>query len=199
MFVDNFSIEQTQALILIGSYGKREGGVVYEDNMYKPHNNLDLLYIYNGKIDSTKYQEVTKKLKHIAEEYNIGIDLSAINKQKLLELKGLVISYDMRFGHITVLGDSQFLKQQSEFNVYNIDPIDIRQLLVNRGTLLLINRLILRKEILSEKEKTLIIKHIMKAILGYGDAFLYFNDNYHWSCAQKQLNMSKLSNAPREL
>ncbi|MFK5938492.1 MAG: hypothetical protein QM497_08865 [Sulfurimonas sp.] len=194
VFKELFSKNQTAALILIGGYGRGEGGIVLENDTYHPHNNLDLLYIYNGNIDTAMTELANTKLQEISRNYGIGIDMSAINKQKLMRLDGLVIGYDMRFGHRTLLGDSSFLKEHKEFSIYNIDPVDIRQLLVNRGTLLLINRLLLNKQTLTKDEKKLIIKHAIKAIIGYGDALLYFNDSYHWSYAQKQLNMSKLKN-----
>lgn len=199
VFKDLFSKSQTAALILIGGYGRGEGGVVQENGTYHPHNNLDLLYIYNGKINAHLIEQANKKLQEISKEYGIGIDMSAINKQKLMRLDGLVVSYDMRYGHRTLLGDSKFLKDHKAFSLYNIDPADMRQLLVNRGTLLLINRVLLNKPSLTKDEKKLIIKHAIKAIIGYGDALLYFNDSYHWSYMQKQSNMSESNNIDKSI
>jgi len=199
VFKELFSEKQTAALILIGGYGRGEGGIVLEDGKYRPHNNLDLLYIYNGKISSTLVDQANTQLQEISEKYGIGIDMSALNKQKVLRLNGLVVSYDMRFGHRTLLGDSTFLKEHEAFSVYNINAADARQLLVNRGTLLLINRVLLNKPSLEKSEKKLIIKHAIKAIIGYGDALLYFNNAYHWSYAQKQVNMSKLENIDKSI
>jgi len=193
IFKEYFTKEQTTALILIGGYGRGEGGIVKKDGVYRPHNNLDLLYIYNETLDKKILTRVDEALQKISKEYDIGIDLSAISKKKILNLEGLVISYDMRFGHKTLLGDSSFIREYDHFSVYNIDPVDMRQLLVNRGTLLLINRLLLQKEELSTRDKKLIIKHAIKAIIGYGDALLFFHNQYHWSYAQKQSNMTKLS------
>ncbi len=191
VFKDNFSDEQTAALILIGGYGRGEGGVVIENLVPSPHNNLDLLYIHNGRIPARTVNLVNELLQATSKKYNIGIDMFTINKQKLLKLNGLVIGYDMRYGHKTLLGNSTFLKEHKSFSIYNIDTTDIRQLIVNRGTLLLINRLLLQKESLIKEEKKLIIKHCIKAIIGYGDALLYFNNLYHWSYAKKQSNMSQ--------
>jgi hypothetical protein len=193
IFEDSFEKDKTAALILIGGYGRGEGGIMMKNGQYHPHNNLDILYIHNGSVDSKVVEAVDKALQALAKTYDIGIDMSAINKQKLLKLDGLVIGYDMRFGHKTLLGDSTFLKNHEAFSLSNIDPIDIRQLLVNRGTLLLINRVLLKKHSLSEDEKKLIIKHAIKSIIGYGDALLFFHNAYHWSYAQKQSNMSELS------
>ncbi len=191
IFKDNFTYDETAALILIGGYGRGEGGIVVENGVHSPHNNLDLLYIYNGNISSKTVDLVNELLQITAIKYSIGIDMFAINKQKLLNINGLVIAYDMRYGHKKLLGNSNFLKEHKAFSIYNIDPADIRQLIVNRGTLLLINRLLLQKESLTKEEKKLIVKHTIKAIIGYGDALLYFNNLYHWSYAKKQSNMSE--------
>lgn len=193
IFKDTFTEDKTATLILIGGYGRGEGGITLKNGLYHPHNNLDLVYVYEDSIDNHMVRNVDNTLQKLAKEYDIGIDMSAISKQKLLKLDGLVIGYDMRFGHKTLLGDSTFLKNHKDFSLSNIDPIDVRQLLVNRGTLLLINRILLEKPLISVDEKKLIIKHTIKAIIGYGDALLYFHDAYHWSYAQKQSNMSELA------
>jgi len=199
LFEEKFDEEETAALILIGGYGRGEGGVVKINDHYRPHNNLDLIYIHNQNIEQSRIDEVNKALQVIADEEGIGIDLSAINKEKLLSLRGLVIGYDMRFGHKCLLGNSDFLRNHRAFDLYDIDPADARQLLVNRGTLLLINKALLRQETLGEKEKKLIIKHAIKAIIGYGDALLFFHNKYHWSYAQKQTNMMQLKEASPEI
>lgn len=199
IFKEAFNDDQTAALILIGGYGRGEGGITLKDGEYHPHNNLDLLYIYNKHIEKSLVDTVDKTLQDLSKEYDIGIDMFTINKKKLLKLDGLVIGYDMRYGHKTLLGNSSFLKEYKAFSLNNIDPVDVRQLLVNRGTLLLINRLLLQKSQLTEEEKRLIIKHTIKAIIGYGDALLYFNNAYHWSYAQKQSNMSELLNIDEKI
>jgi hypothetical protein len=199
IFQELFSEEETAALIIIGGYGRGEGGIVIQDGTYRPHNNLDLLYIYNNAVDENKVTLANTKLQEVSNKYDFGIDMSAINKQKLMNLDGLVIGYDMRHGHKVLLGDSAFLKEHKAFSLYSIDPVDIRQLLVNRGTLLLINRLLLKKETLSLNEKKLIIKHSIKAIIGYGDALLFFNNTYHWSYAQKQSNMAEAKNIDSDI
>ncbi|RUM44219.1 MAG: hypothetical protein DSY46_06170 [Hydrogenimonas sp.] len=187
-----FPMEQTAALILIGNYGRGEGGVVKIDGVYRPYNNLELLYIHHGHIHPKEIEMIHRRLKQLSERYGIGIDFSAVNKNRLLSLQGLVLSYDIRFGHKTLLGDSTFLKKYEKFSLHNIAPTKMRQLLINRGVLLLINRLLLNKEVLSTDEKKLIIKHAMKAIIAYGDTLLYFHNCYHWSYAQKQFNMTQL-------
>jgi hypothetical protein len=199
VFNELFSEQETAALIVIGGYGRGEGGIVRKNDTYHPHNNIDFLYIHHGRISQKVVALANAKLQEISKKYDIGIDMSAINRQKLLNLKGLVVSYDMRYGHKTILGDSTFLKENASFSLYNIDPTDVRQLLINRGTLLLINRVLLNKETLTTEEKKLIIKHAIKAIIGYGDALLYFNDAYHWSYAQKLTNMTEQKNIPEEV
>ncbi|PHQ64999.1 MAG: hypothetical protein COB99_06475, partial [Sulfurimonas sp.] len=50
VFKDIFSQEKTAALILIGGYGRGEGGILQKNEKFYPHNNLDLLYIYNARV-----------------------------------------------------------------------------------------------------------------------------------------------------
>lgn len=197
-FKEKFSTEETQALLLIGGYGRGEGGVLNDKGVEKAHNNFDIIYVYKKKINKKKIEDINKSMQELGLEYEIGIDIFATSKAKLLELNGLVISYDMRFGHKLLYGDDSFLKAHTPYSLENINALDIRQLLVNRGTLLLINRLLLQKDQLNKAEKKTIIKHNVKAIIGFGDALLFFHKKYHWSYLQKQKNMASLKGIDKE-
>ena len=72
------------------------------------------------------------------------------------------------------------------YHSQNINLHDIRELLINRGTLLILNKKLLQKDNTSVKEKKIIIKHLVKGIIGYGDALLYAHGKYHWSYKRKK-------------
>jgi hypothetical protein len=99
--------------------------------------------------------------------------------------------YDMRHGHKTVLGDAGFVPSLARFTVGRILPSDIRDLLTNRGTLLVINDLLLERGAPALDERKLIVRHGMKAVIGYGDALLFFLGDYHWSYAEKARRMAR--------
>ncbi|GAB4455780.1 MAG: hypothetical protein OHK0029_12440 [Armatimonadaceae bacterium] len=106
--------------------------------------------------------------------------------------------YDMRFGHKTLWGDREFIPSLSRFTVETIPAWDARNLLVNRGTLLIINDALRERGSLSEGDRRTLIRHAVKAIIGYGDSLLYFFGQYHWSYRQKMERVAADTRIPVE-
>lgn len=134
----------------------------------------------------------------LIETFGIGIDIGLTTTRILARSRCLVMWYDFRFGHKTVLGDRAYVRGLEQFSHEGIDPLDVRNLLVNRGTLLVINRLLLEQPVLSSQQQRTIVKHAVKAIIGYGDALLFSEGAYHWSYAEKQRRMQSSSVASQE-
>src|SRR5690606_3500364 len=102
----------------------------------------------------------------------------------------LVMWFDMRFGHKVLLGDPSFARGLDRFRLSRIEPADVRNLLVNRGTLLVINDLLFDGPGGNdEAARRTALKHAMKAVIGYGDALLYFLGEYDHSYVEKQRRM----------
>ncbi|WP_197474771.1 hypothetical protein, partial [Oleiphilus sp. HI0079] len=183
----NIADHKLRSLILLGGYGKGEGGVSVVGNSYKPHNNFDLLLV-TQHLSKTKQERVnealSQQLQALAGKLDIGIDLSLIDQWKLKNMPTRVLWYDMMEGHRTLLGDAKFVPS-IKHKQRDIPAWDMRNLMVNRGSLLLLNQICLQNEERSQELDRLIIKHAMKAIIGYGDALLYSLDEYHWSYREK--------------
>ncbi|MCW3053157.1 MAG: hypothetical protein JWN14_2327, partial [Chthonomonadales bacterium] len=164
-------IKSIRALVLIGGYGRGEGGVERVGNQEMPHNNLDFLLILKhgaaSSLDRTQ-NSLSKRLQTIGREHGIGMDLSVVTVSQLRHAPCLVLWHDMRYGHKTILGDSDFVPSLTQFTPDRIEASDIRNLLVNRGTLLLINQMLLEAGPLNEARARTIVGHAMKAIIGYG-------------------------------
>lgn len=183
---------QYRALVLIGGYGRGEGGVERVGDDARPHNNLDFLLITRGLSKAKQEQlrcDVDAALAPLRESTGVGIDFSTISVAKLRRSPSLVMWYDMRFGHRTVLGDAEFVPSLKQFSLDKIPAWDVRNLLVNRGTLLVINDMMNDFGAPQAAIARTTIKHVMKAVIGYGDALLYFLGRYHWSYAEKQRRM----------
>ncbi|KZZ78700.1 hypothetical protein A3767_01845 [Oleiphilus sp. HI0133] len=191
----NIADNKLRSLILLGGYGKGEGGVSVVGNSYKPHNNFDLLLV-TQHLSKTKQERVnealSQQLQALAGKLDIGIDLSLIDQWKLKNMPTRVLWYDMMEGHRTLLGDAKFVPS-IKHKQRDIPAWDMRNLMVNRGSLLLLNQICLQNEERSQELDRLIIKHAMKAIIGYGDALLYSLDEYHWSYREKHARILKHS------
>jgi hypothetical protein len=186
--------ENLRCLVLFGGYGRGEGGVEIQGDSAIPHNNLDFLVI-TKKITARQQDDYVRQLNEaiqpIRERFGVGVDITAISDKKLKSAPSLVMWYDMRFGHKTVLGDANFVPSLKKFDLPRIPAWNVRDLMVNRGTLIVINDYLIDElgDQLSMKGRRSIIKHAMKAIIGYGDSLLYFLNDYHWSYSKKQTRM----------
>ena len=176
------------ALVLIGGYGRGEGGVEVVNGLERPHNNLDFLLITRSPSKELQHT-LDAALDPLRLQHGVGMDLSLTSPWKLQNSAPLLVWYDMRFGHKTLLGDAEFVPGLHRFTVERILPSDIRNLMVNRATLILINRMLLSQAVVSEAARKTVIKHAIKCIIGYGDAMLFFRKAYHWSYREKQRRM----------
>jgi hypothetical protein len=95
----------------------------------------------------------------------------------------------MRFGHKTVAGDAGFAPSLTRFRLEALDRADVLDLLVNRGSLLVLNARIAGGGARSEPARRAIVRHSIKAILGYGDACLFALSRYHASNLERQRRM----------
>ena len=168
--------------------GRGEGGVVLENGIEKPHNNFDLLLVSSGKPNI----ETDTMIKELEDELNFGLDLSIISENKLLSQSPRVIWYDMIKGHKILIGDENYLQKMPSISINDIPSWDFRNLMINRGSLLIINDLLLSELEETPKIRKTVIKHNVKAIIGYGDALLYINGKYDWSYVKKLENMKEL-------
>lgn len=199
---ENLPKDSYRALVLLGGYGRGEGGVERRGSVEHPHNNLDLLLITSlrgGLAQAALARRVVELTRPLVAEGGVEIDVSAINAWKLRTSPCLVIWYDMRFGHKTVAGDAAFIPSLHRFRSEAIEPADVLNLLVNRATLLVINDLLLARGARSLTDRRTIVKHAMKAIIGYGDAYLFARDDYSFSYVEKQRRMRARRDVPASL
>lgn len=191
--------QRLRSLVLMGGYGRGEGGVEVRDGVEHPHNNLDLLVITRGAAPPALKSHLDDALAPISNRHGIGTDVGVIADHALSRAPCLVMWYDLRFGHRTLLGDADFVPSLDRFRVDRIERADVRDLLVNRGTLLLINDALIAQGPLDPAQRRVVVRHAMKAIIGYGDAWLFFHGDYHWSYGERRRRMAARRDAPPAL
>jgi hypothetical protein len=188
--------EELRTLALIGGYGRGEGGVEWRGGSERPHNNLDFLLVIDGTVRPGLKQLLDGALEPLRRQYAVGLDLGIVTARALRRAPCLVMWYDMRHGHKTALGDTTFLPSLTHFSREAIVPGDVRDLLVNRGTLLVINQALVEQGGLDGEQRRALVRHAAKAIIGYGDTLLFFRGRYHWSYVEKRRRVAELRDVP---
>ncbi len=182
-----------KALVLAGGYGRGEGGVRVGDDGERPANNLDLLLFTVGLRTAERAAltaTINRELETLRRRSGMGIDFSIVDARRLERDRVRVLWYDVRHGHKLLAGDPRFLPGLSRFTVDNIDPREMGDLLINRGALLILNDLIFERGALTPARRETVLTHIAKAVIGYGDALLFFLGAYHWSYVERRQRMA---------
>lgn len=190
------------AILLLGGYGKGEGGVQTIDGVQQPHNNLDFLIVLQDARRRDKQQYLARAHEHLRQiktSSDLGVDLTVLTEPEFNHLETRLIWHDMVEGHKVIWGRRHVAEALRRHRLDAVPAWDFRNLLVNRGSLLMINRVLLEQKADHPEVRRAVIKHICKAIIGYGDAFLYFHNQYHWSYVEKRNRMQQLDAASPEL
>lgn len=186
----HFRPQEYRSVVLLGGYGRGEGGVIRDMTGEHLHNNIDLLLIAAtwGRKSSLK-KRLDTVLAPIAKNEKIGIDTGVIGEIELRHAPPHVIWFDVRWGHRTILGDASIIPSLRPLSAKEIAVDDVHALLVNRASLLVINDAILERGEPASHHARYVVKHLMKAILGHGDALLFAHGRYHAGYLEKQRRM----------
>jgi hypothetical protein len=196
----SFGPDDYTAVLISGGYGRGEGGVELKQGQETLHNNLDLIWVtpQAGKVALIR-EKLAQEALHFQRNHGVTLDTFVIDEAHLRRLPCLVMLYDMREGHRQLLGQPNYLQKNIAYGVQDILPSDMRNLLVNRGALLLINRWLLRLGKPTPELRKQIVRHAMKAIIGMGDSLLFMRGEYHWSYLEKARRMQLAVDLPLNL
>ena len=188
------------ALVLMGGYGRGEGGYCLVDGKPAPYNDYDYFLVVKGmgRKEATALQadlhEVALRLSHIV---GVEVDLAVLRQESLAAAPFSLMNAEMKWGHRVISGDPRVLEQMPAMPMDKLSLGEFTRLMNNRGALLLMNAMALdSKRTLKGKDLEEFFKYLFKAILACGDALLARNGTYHPSYVEKQKRLKFLKSLP---
>lgn len=200
--MDTVPAEQLVALVLIGGYGRGEGGFILTPDGPAPYNDYDYFVLVrkgNGAPRAALRSTLAALGKTLRQQVGVEVDLELLPAEQLKRAEPSLVFAEMRWGHRVVAGELRALNVMPRMPFHRIPPGEITRLMLNRGALLLMNqqRLDSRRPEdpdpdLADTERELFMKYLFKAVLACGDARLAAAGMYHPSYPEKLKRLESL-------
>lgn len=195
--------DNLKALVLAGSYGRGEGGIVTRDHVQHPSGTLDLILFVVGLRSAARQKLATDAgaaLGTLRRRYGVAIDLRVVDGHAVERDRVSLGWYDARNGHRHLAGDPGFLPGLARFTEGALDRAEAFDQIVHHAGLLVLNDVIRASGPLSPERREVILSQAASAILGFGDAFLLRRTAYHWSEVERWRRMGdRATSAPPDL
>ncbi len=193
-----FGGDNVEAILLVGGFGRSEGGVFVNGSGVHPVNDYDLLVVVKGSFylaNLTHRGKLKELLKRVAEEIHIKqIDAGITSKTLLRIAPNTIYNYELLAGHQFLWGHINLDKLMPPLCSRNIPLEEGTWLLVNRGGGLLIAARYFSSEGGVPEEKRLNFGiECQKALLAMGDCLLLEKGLYDCSYAKRLERAIRLS------
>jgi rhamnosyltransferase len=192
--------EHFESLVLMGGYGRGEGGYRLVDGKPAPCNDYDYFLVVKGMSRreagalQTRLREVAERLEHMV---GVEVDLAVLRKETLASAPFTLMNAEMKWGHRVIAGDRWVLQAMPAMPFDNLSLGEFTRLMNNRGALLLMNAKTLEgaRDIVGE-EREVFFRYLFKAVLACGDALLAMDGIYHPAYAEKRRRLTLVGELP---
>ena len=188
-----------QAIVLVGGYGRGEGGVYKDGASYRLVNDLDLLVFVRGYLSGRAGARLNQQLKALGRRLKPTaagikqIDLTVANTLALRFAPNLVVHYEVAHGHQVISGAVNLSKIMPRYDPRKLDPIDGAIYFFSRGSGLLLPALYFATGNLDNPEFQQNFQiEIQKACQAMGDALLLLTRQYHYSYRERLARFERL-------
>jgi len=177
-----------RALVLMGGYGRGEGGYVMRGREPAPYNDYDYFVVVRG-VDRSQRDAFNRSLAEQARalEISVGVevDFALLYEERLPSAEYSLMNAEMIWGHRVVAGDKGVLDAMPAMPFGRLPAGEFTRLMLNRGALLLMNQDRLDSTEPGAVDQEVFFKYLFKAVLACGDARLAGVGSYHPSYPKK--------------
>ena len=192
---ETVSAKEFVALILAGGYGRGEGGYRHTTTGVRPYNDYDYFVVLRGNRaqiarNRRRLESLGQKLEH---QTGVEVDFAILRESKLCRMPFTLMNAELRQGYRVIAGKQDVLESMPRMPVGQVPLAEFTRLLLNRGSLLLMNEQALaRRALASEEDREQFRRYIDKSILASGDARLAAASRYDLSWHTKLARLRRL-------
>ena len=185
-----------RALVLIGGYARGEGGFRHSDGKPEPYNDYDYFVVVGGMNHAARQTLQASLLELgllLTARVGVEVDLAVLKEETLPGAEYSLMHAEMLWGHKVVAGETAILAAMPPMPFAGLGLAEFTRLMLNRGSLLLMNRDALTRGNSKEaQQREQFMKYLFKAVLACGDARLAAAGQYHPSYSEKWPRLQRL-------
>jgi hypothetical protein len=176
--------EHLAAIVLIGGYGRGEGGYTVDySGTPSPFNDYDYFLVFKG-LSRRRAQLMVAGIPCLDELVGIEVDFHPLLSEQLPTLRPSLMFAEMLAGHKIIYGDEDILSSMQSMPLNQLPIGEFTRLMTNRGCLLLLNYMSTNSD-----NFTL---YTNKAALAVGDSILAIQAKYAISYREKSARLAEI-------
>mgnify|MGYP006271841169 FL=1 len=193
--VDSVPAHSFVALVLMGGYGRGEGGYVVTEDGPAPFNDYDYFVVVrrtSGAQRAALHRELAELAETLTVRVGVEVDFALLSAEHLRRAEYSLMNAEMRWGHRVVAGAPHVLAAMRAMPFVDLPHGELTRLMLNRGALLLMDQqqLLERRSLgagggMDSGEREVFFKYLFKAVLACGDTRLAADGRYHPSYPEK--------------
>ncbi len=181
--------DKLEAVLLGGSYGRGEGGVLKTDSGDEPFNDLEFYVCLQGNdwLNRRRYNQAFSQLgAQLSSAAGVEVEFKIISLAKLARAPASMFYFDLVMGHRWVLGDEHLLDGCEHHCCASRIPLsEATRLLMNRCSGLLFAEERMRRRPFTRADAEFVGRNLAKAQLALGDTVLTAYGQYRQSCRDR--------------